>query len=160
MLSQAELHERFEYRNGELYWKVLNKKRNTIAGGINNHGYRIVHIGNKVYSAHRIVYMMQYGKLPERIDHIDGNKLNNRIENLRPATRSQNAFNTKLFSTNKSGCKNVHYSKTNKAYRVLLVINGKRKHIGYYKDLELADLVAKEARNKYHGEYANNGLGA
>ena len=159
MLSQAELHDLFTYKDGDLYWKVLNKKRNTIAGNINNHGYRIVHLGSKIYSAHRIVYMMQHGALPDRLDHIDGNKLNNRIENLRPATRSENAFNTKPPSTNKSGSKNVFYSVGNKAYRVSLVINGKKKHIGYYKDLELADLVATEARNKYHGKYAHNGLG-
>jgi hypothetical protein len=159
MLSQAELHNLFTYKDGNLYWKVLNKKRNIIAGSINNHGYRTVHIGNKLYTAHRIVYMMQHGELPDRLDHIDGNKQNNKIENLRPATRNQNAYNTKPPSTNKSGSKNVHYSITNKAYRVLLVVDGKRKHIGYFKDLELADLVALEARNKYHGKFAHNGLG-
>lgn len=159
MLSQAELHDLFTYKDGNLYWKVLQKNRKTIAGSLSANGYKTVHLGGKIYMAHRIVYMMQHGKLPDRLDHIDGNKLNNRIENLRPATRSQNAFNTKPPSTNKTGSKNVYYSKGNKAYRVMLVIDGQKKHIGYFKDLELADLVAVEARSKYHGKYAHNGLG-
>jgi hypothetical protein len=99
---------------------------------------------------------MFYGYLPKYIDHIDGNPSNNKIENLREVTNSQNCKNSKISITNKSGVKNVHWNKENKKWRVQLTINGKTKCFGSYDNLDTAELVAQEARNKYHGEYARH----
>ena len=96
------------------------------------------------------------GYLPKFIDHIDCNPSNNKIENLREATFSQNQHNTKKRITNTSGVKNVHWYKPLKKWMVYIMINKKRKHLGYFNNIELAELVAQEARNKYHGKYARH----
>ena len=90
------------------------------------------------------------------VDHIDSNRKNNRIENLRPATRSQNCSNTGIGKKNTSGCKGVYWKKDSKKWSVQIQANGKRINIGIFDNLELADLVAQEARDKFHGKYARN----
>jgi hypothetical protein len=90
------------------------------------------------------------------VDHIDGNPSNNRIENLRGATNAQNLQNAKIHQNNTSGIKNVHFDKQKNRWNVQLRIDKKIKHFGLYKDLELAELVATEARNKYHGDFARH----
>ena len=79
---------------------------------------------------------MNHGELPEFIDHIDGNSLNNRIENLREATNSQNCMNGKLRKTNKSGHKNVYWHKSAKKWSVEIKVFGKKKYFGLFDDLE------------------------
>ena len=82
--------------------------------------------------------------------------LNNCIENLREATLQENQYNRKLNKNNKIGHKNIFWSERDKSFVVKLKINGKQKS-WYVKDLELAILVAEEARDKYHGKFANHG---
>jgi hypothetical protein len=131
-----------------------------IAGFINKtNGYRIMKVYGKTYSVHQIVFLMNHGFIPKEIDHINGNRADNRIENLREVTRSQNQMNIGLRKTNTSGVKNVHWKKQHKKWQVSMYIHGKRKDFGRYDDLELAELVAMEVRDKYHGEYANHGVG-
>jgi len=160
--SLERLNELFEYRDGDLYWKVKPSKDARIkvgakAGTIAHMGYWRIGLNRLCYMAHRLIYAMHNnGECPEVLDHIDGNKLNNRIENLRPASTSQNAHNSKLHIKNKSGFKNVSWLEAKKRWRVLITVNGKRK-CWLCKDLELADLVAQEAREKFHGEFASHG---
>ena len=137
----------FTYKDGELY------RDGKLAGTVTALGYRQVYLDKKVYLAHRVIFAMHWGFLPQFIDHIDGNRLNNKIENLRQCTQQQNQYNTKAKARNKVGIKNVQWAKN--TYRVDMRINGKLTYLGSFKDLELAELVAKEARNKYHGEFAH-----
>ena len=109
---------------------------------------------NKNYLNHRIIFVMFNGYLPEFLDHIDGNSLNNKIENLREATQQQNCINRKHHSNSKSPYKNVYWNKAAKKWQVYCRIDGHLKYFGIFEDLELADLVAQEARAKYHGEFA------
>jgi hypothetical protein len=161
--SYARLHELFEYRDGDLYWKKLSSslsrtKVGKKAGMVGTRGYWRIKVDNKTYMAHRLIYAMHNdGECPNFIDHIDNNTSNNRIENLRTATNKQNALNAKNYSTNKSTAKNVSWCVDRQKWRVYLSVYGKRKFFGSYDDLELADLVAIEARDKYHGEFANHG---
>lgn len=97
---------------------------------------------------------MFHGYLPKSVDHIDGDRTNNRIENLRSVTHAQNSLNRKTPTNNKSGFKNVYWDKMFKKWVVNLNVNKKKIIIGKFDDLELAGLVAEEARDKYHGEYA------
>lgn len=147
-----------EYNNGNLFWKKprQNIKVGQKAGCIDSHGYVSVTLNGKFLKVHRIIFYMHYGYLPDSIDHIDGNKLNNSIENLRPATSNQNQWNRKKLTRGLSGFKNVSWNKKMNKWRVSLSINRVAKHIGYFDDIELADLVAQEARNKYHGQFANH----
>jgi len=158
-ITKEILNFLFDYKNGELYWNFslsCKSPKGTIAGSIKGDGYRRIGLNKKVYLAHRLIYMMFHGYMPEIVDHIDGNKLNNKIENLRSATKSQNCQNQKLPINNVSGYKNVRWNKTKAKWCVNLRLNYKDIHIGYYKDIELADLVAQEAREKYHGKFARN----
>jgi len=154
-LTQTNLHNYFDYKEGVLYWKVSKKCVNK--GGIAGHAdclrpYVRITIDGQKYLAHRLIFMMFHGYIPEIIDHINGNKNDNRIENLRAATKSQNNYNTKP----KNNFKNVSfYARTGK-WQVQIRYDKKVLHLGYFDNVELAELVATEARNKYHGKFARH----
>ena len=98
--------------------------------------------------------MMHNGYFPKEIDHIDRNPSNNRIENLREASASQNAANRNIRKTNKFGVKNVSFVASKGKYRVQIRLNNKNIHIGYFKDLESAKTSALQSMVKYFGEFA------
>jgi hypothetical protein len=159
-ISQNELLEFFDLKNGVLYWKVSKPhskyKAGDIAGRKVKDGYMQVCVNRIRILNHQVVFKMFYGYVPKIIDHIDGNIQNNSVQNLRPATTSQNQYNSKISIRNKSGVKGVSwYKKTNK-WQVRVSVNGKQTNFGFFDDLELADLVAQEARTKYHGQYARH----
>jgi len=158
IITQEFLHKMYEYRNGVLYKKPQSKrsKKDLIVGTIRKDGYIRMAINYKYYYAHRLIYMMFHNEMPIQIDHIDGNPSNNKIENLRKADNTKNSFNKNLTKSNTSGVKNVYWAKNCKKWAVLIQAFGKKKYLGLFKDLELAELVAIEARNKYHKEYANH----
>jgi hypothetical protein len=99
---------------------------------------------------------MFYGYTPEFVDHIDGNKLNNKITNLREATREQNQQNTKLSKRNTSGQKGVVWRKDTQKWRVKIAANNEIYEGGSYKNKEEAMKVAKELRNMVHGKFARH----
>lgn len=161
MLTQKQAHELFDYKDGMLFWKVRPKnsrkaKGNMEAGTITTYGYKKIVFNQKKYFVHQLVYLMQHGYIPKLIDHIDGNSSNNRIENLREANKSQNACNSNLRNDNSSGCKGITWHKKANKWMVQLTVNNKPKYFGCYDDIELADLVAQEARNKYYGKFARH----
>jgi len=157
--TQEALQNLFNYQDGVLTWKNPRGRvsTDTPAGTVSSNGYRIIKIDGKVYLAHRLVFLIHHGFMPEYIDHIDGNRLNNRIENLREATKTQNGSNMKLRSDNKTGFKGVTFHKTNKRYHAQLKVNGTNKHVGYFDTVELANDALVKARNELHGEFANHG---
>ena len=162
VLTQEQALHLFEYRDGNVFWKNTTHGKIKIGsqvGFLNDAGYYQVSIYGKKYRVHQIVYLMQNGYIPKEIDHINTIKTDNRIENLREATRVQNMYNKNLSSRNTSGFKGVSWKEKIKKWQVAINVNGKRKYIGVYEDLELADLVATEARDKYHGKFANHGIG-
>ena len=151
-------HYLFEYRAGALYWKNPSNPKKTpvgsVAGTIHPRGYVHIQYKRKIYKAHRLIFLMFNGYTPDVIDHIDGNTANNMPENLRAADYAGNAQNARRRKDNSSGVKNVCWHKRFNKWGVSLSIKGKIRHLGYFKDLELAALVAFEARDKYHGEFA------
>jgi hypothetical protein len=165
ILNQELLSEYFEYRNGELYWKKLlnhhnQVKINDIAGHIhyspNKVSYKRVTFFKKRYFVHQLVFLFFNGYIPKQIDHIDGNGLNNKIENLREATSQQNSLNRGLRKDNKSGVKNIYWRNDSKKWRVTLNVDGVNKNFGSYYDLEFAKFVAQTMRYKYHKEFARH----
>ena len=154
--SQEKLLELFDYKDGDLYWKVRIRTSIDLskpAGCIEKNGYRRIQIEGKIYRAHRLVWKYHYGKDPkEFIDHIDGNKTNNNIENLREATNQQNLFNTGPSKNNKLGIKGV--SKNGNKYIARIEINGKSKYLGMFNTIEEARLVREEAEEKYFKGFA------
>jgi hypothetical protein len=157
MITKERVLKLLEYRDGSLFWKVKPAKQIAVgaeAGCKNSHGYCVVRVDGVLYGAHRIVFLMHHGYLPDYIDHADGNRLNNSIDNLRSATASENACNKLTQSNNKSGVSGVRWHKQIKHWCVEIQVNKVKHYLGIYKDLELAGLVAAEARNLYHGNFA------
>lgn len=156
-ITQTQIKELFEYRNGELYWKRRTSptaNAGDIAGNLKGNGYKQVTINNKLYLLHRIIYLWHHGYIPKLIDHRDNNGLNNRIENLRDATSNQNQNNRKLSKASGSGVKDVY--KVGNKWQVRFTVSGKRKAFGCYYDIEVAKFVADTMRHKYHGQFARN----
>lgn len=159
MITQQQAIDAFEYKEGKLYWKYVKSiaiKAGDEAGANDGYGYRVVRFNNKLYRVHHIVYLMFNGVLPKRIDHINQNRSDNRIENLRVATDSENNCNKTVQANNSTGYKNVRWHERIKKYEVSVQINKERKYIGVFEDLELADLAAQMAREKYHGQFARH----
>ena len=159
MITQELIAQCFDYKDGLLYWKgVTHPNKQSLmdkpAGSIHKTGYRHITWMGKVHKAHRLIFMLHHGYLPPEVDHINGDRQDNRLENLRPATRSQNQCNRGILASNTSGYPGVSWHKHSKAWLVRVMKDGKSKIIGYFKDLELAGLVSAEARSLYHGSYA------
>jgi hypothetical protein len=153
------LHQLFEYKNGLLFRKKRVSSRAKIgleAGSFDKEGYKKVQIYYKSYRVHRLIFMMFYGYMPKFVDHINNNRGDNRIENLREATSNQNQHNSKKPKTNTTGFKNVYFSKASQNWYVQIKIN--RKVISVYRleNAEIADLVAQELRNKHHKDFARH----
>ena len=155
-IDPAELHSLFDYKDGVLTWKQ-GRKKGRVAGSLKPTGYTVVEIKNQNIMAHRLVWIMHNGSFEGFIDHIDGNRSNNKIENLRLATVLQNSWNRKNNSNNRTGVKGVHQIKATNKYQARICIGNKRLVLGSFEDLELAELVVMEARDKYHGKFANHG---
>jgi hypothetical protein len=162
-LTQEQLLALFDYRDGELFYKkspLPKIKVGSKAGSIGKLGYVKVSIDSKKYSAHRLIFLMMHGYVPDFLDHINGNRADNRIENLRGCSKQENSQNVSFRKSSKSGIKNVSWHKPTSKYQVDIMVDSKKKYIGVFDDIELAELVAMEARNKYHGAFANHGIGA
>jgi hypothetical protein len=158
----ARFNEAFEYRDGKLFWKIMtnpSKKLISKQAGCKSSGaYGVVNLDGQAYSIHKVIFAMHKGFIPPIVDHINGDKSDHRIENLRAATHSTNNFNKVVQSNNKLGLKNIAWHKQNQKYWVQLVQNKKKVVSVLVDNLELAELVAIEARNKYHKEFANHGV--
>lgn len=99
---------------------------------------------------HRLIMGNPLGK----VDHINGNGLDNRISNLRVATDSQNACNRRTPTHNKSGFKGVWWHKRYQHWQASISVNGKRKHLGVFDTKEDAARAYNEAAKQHHGEFA------
>lgn len=160
-ITQELLQDMFYYKEGNLYWKVdrsFKAKKGTKAGYVHKpDGYVLISLFNKAYAAHRLTYLYFHGTCPQYIDHINNQRDDNRIENLRPATRAQNNQNAKLRSDNSSGIKGVWFDKNRNTWRVEIKVNNKRICLGSYKNLDEACAIIKEARKHYHKDFHNHG---
>ena len=146
----------YDPETGEFRWKQLRRNQiseNSIAGYRHGSGYIHIKISGKKYPAHRLAYKMHYGIEPDGIlDHIDTNRSNNRILNLRIATIAQNNANSKVRSHSLTGVKGV--SPISRGYRARIKLDKKEIYLGYYKTIEEAKSAYDKAAKEYHGEFA------
>lgn len=152
-LTKDLLHTLFDYEDGKLYWKG---RRNKEAGSVGNRGYRCICINYRKYMAHRLIWIMHGNDPVEMLDHIDGDQLNNRIENLRPVTNSQNQRNQKLRKDNTSGIKGVSWLNAHKRWAGQVWHKGKLYRAGYFKNKDECAAAVRELREKLHGEFARH----
>jgi hypothetical protein len=141
------LRELFDYdsKTGKVIWKVTKgnaAKAGNEAGSLNSSGYRHIKINGKLYKAHRIVWALVYEVDPigYEIDHINRLKDDNRIENLRLATRSENVMNVGVKSNNTSGHTGINWNKNMRKWEARIVINKVRQTIGFFTSID--DAVA------------------
>ena len=161
-LTQERLKKMFDYReDGNLI------RKHSIGGNGNKAGraigtkpkmtrnsrYSATKIDGEHWCVHKLIYLYNYGYVPDQLDHINGDTSDNRIENLREANSSENMRNRRIFSNNKSGHKGVSWSKCHGKWYVYMNVNNARKHLGYYDDLEIAALLASEVRDLHHGNF-------
>ena len=171
-LTQEYVKSRFDYCDGCLYWKPRliitsnDKGWNTRysgkkAGCVNPNGYLLLSLtvnGKKRrFWAHRVIWLLIYGHLPkDEIDHINGVRSDNRLENLRDVTRDENRKNHKIRKDNLSGVMGVSWFKARQKWRSYIHVNRKQVHLGFYLDMAEACHVRKAAELKY-GFHANHG---
>ena len=157
MLTQDLILLMFDYHpDGYLIWKIKKRGviKGSIAGTLDTNGYRKIMINYKFIGVHRLVYLYHHGYLPAYIDHIDGNKLNNKISNLRECTSSQNGQNKKRPKNNTSGYKGVSWHIRQKKYTASIQINGKLKYLGSFAKAIDAYNAYKKAALEHYGEFA------
>ena len=134
---------------------------NKPAGAINNAGYYSVIINGKSMLAHRVIWKMVYGSWPDKnIDHINGDRTDNRIENLRCVSQSENLRNSKKRSDNKSGASGVTWHSQRQKWQVrMMTQSGKYKFYGLFKELDKA-IEIRNAIASYLGYTDRHGIDA
>lgn len=165
-LTRELLQSLFDYQNGDLFWKnpvkaEIRKQRRGAslkARPSSVTAYKYIFINKHSYLLHRAIFVYHYDSIDDSIfvDHIDNDRRNNRIENLRLATKAQNQHNTILSTNNTSGIKGVSWVKSHQSWGVSIFAHGRYVFRAKFKDLELAELVAIEARDKYHDQFARS----
>ncbi len=143
----------YDCNSGKIYWKISPHPRIKAcseAGTIRD-GYKVIGLFGSIYLAHRLCWFLHYKKDPGNllIDHIDRNRSNNKIVNLRLVTVSENQQNIGAPKNNKLGELGVFYDKQRGKFRGRIYINGKLKHLGYFNTIEKAIEARKKAEIRY-----------
>jgi len=154
MLDKSEIEALFDYVDGNLVWKVPahgygGSLKGKIAGTLrrksNTYTCRVVNCKGKFYAVHSLVFMLFNGYVPEQIDHIDRDPLNNRIENLRAANDSLQEANKGIRKNNRSGYKGVYWNSQKQKWQARINKDKKAYHLGFFDDVKLAALAYNDA---------------
>lgn len=150
-MNQEELKKIVEYNPDTGVFIRDNRE----IGGKTFQGYLTASIKGNRFLLHRLAFLYMLGNLPSgQVDHVNGDRTDNRWANLRLVTRQQNMFNKRANLNRNLDMKNVYWMPHLKRYRVKMKINKITKHFGYFDNLEQAIERAKEVQKEYHGEYA------
>lgn len=158
MITQDELKATFIYdEQTGAFTRRMAHGRVKPTGTINTLGYKVIGFKSKLWLAHRLAWLYVYGAYPDcDIDHIDENKSNNAISNLRLATRSQNMQNVRNPNKNNAQkVRGVYFHKPTGLYTARIILDGVTKSLGYYKTIEEATLARQTAKKCYHSFAAN-----
>lgn len=165
-MTQDELRSRLFYEpetgiftrlhNPDAQLCVNNRLTGRMAGSFTKDGYVRMSIDNKRYMAHRLAFLYVHGFMPTQVDHIDGNRANNRMSNLRSADALTNARNMSRSSANKSGVTGVGWSKRYNRWIAYINSNGRQGGIRRFKIKEDAIAYRKVLEKKY-GYHPNHG---
>ncbi|BAO04697.1 putative HNH endonuclease family protein [Ralstonia phage RSK1] len=143
------------YEDGKLYW---NESRGSAmkgkeAGSVHTQGYVRIPHHRKYVAAHRLIFFMHFGFLPCTVDHIDGNRSNNKIENLREATIRQNGMNRRLSRTNKTGLTGIYWHAQLQKWTASIRIDKKLKHLGVFDTVFDAACARLSAEKEQYGQF-------
>lgn len=165
MIDANYLRACFEYnpKTGELIWRVREDRDNAwngrfagkVAGSHDIKGYIVVGLFGRLWLAHIIIWTIVYGEWPVHyIDHHDRCKDNNRIDNLRKASNSQNQLNSKVRKS-ALGLKGVCFIKHLNKYAARISFEGIKRYVGYSECPAVASFLYQIAADKFYGEFAN-----
>mgnify|MGYP000865143873 FL=1 len=147
----------YDPETGIFTWKVRaanQVKAGNIAGCQNGHGYLQIKVQSRIHKAHRLAWLHFHGVWPEdQLDHINRNRSDNRIENLREATCKQNLQNAGKYSHNTSGHPGVYWHKQSSKWVAQIMHNQKQINLGYFTDIEDAIAARKAGELKYWGHH-------
>lgn len=159
-LTKREVDRLLEYRpkTGAFTWKEASGRwgripAGTIAGSLNKGGYRYIRIGRAIYRACRLAWLITYGKWPDgQIDHINRDTGDDRIDNLRDVTQSENKKNCGIYCNNSSGYRGVSFDKSREKWVAHINLgNGKKKRIGRFNSAEDAAMALEVKKGESHG---------
>ena len=156
MLTQSRLKEVLHYdpETGVFVWKVTRNNRvrmGNIAGVKHHSGYMQITVDKKLYRSHRLAFLYMYGSFPiEQIDHKDGDRANNKIDNLRECTDAQNKQNTATKPGSSSKFLGVSWNKNKNKWEANIHSNGKKNFLGYYTIEEEAYAAYCKAKSEMH----------
>jgi hypothetical protein len=159
MITEKRLKDFLHYdpASGDWAWRrSLGRARaGDLAGNKVHNGYRTVFIDGVRHSAHRLAWFYMTGKLPKsEIDHINMDRADNRWDNLRVATTSQNKANSGKRSNNTSGFKGIWWHKRAGKWAASIMVSGSKRSLGLYTTPETAHAAYTDAAKKYFGEFA------
>lgn len=152
-LTQEDLKRNVHYNpDTGLFTRIGTK---SIIQTTDKQGYIVIKSHGKMYKAHRLAFLYMTGIIPEKdIDHKDTIRNNNKWENLREATSTQNGANSNIYITNSSGYKGVYWHKGKQKWRAQLKVNGKKITVGQFENIEDAAKAYEKAAIKYFGDFA------
>lgn len=154
-MNQETCRKLFFYQDGHLYWcrdRGSNAKSGSRAGRLLKTGYISIHVSGRRYQEHRLVFLYHFGFMPKQIDHINGIKDDNRIENLREANHSLNQMNTTPRSS-ESGERGVRYRSDRNKWIARIYKNGKEIRIGSFSTKEEATSAYKQVADEMYGGF-------
>lgn len=160
-ISSEILLSLFDYVDGNLVWKVnTGRKKNIgkIAGCDKGNGYITIGLFGRRYLAHRLVWIMHNGDIDKgmQIDHINHDRSDNRIENLRVVSNKVNGMNQSARKNNTSGVTGVNWNKRKGKWCGEVWDDGRKIHVGYFDDIMEAEKAVKSVRVKV-GYHENHG---
>jgi len=132
--------------------RLVGSKVGTISDG-----YLLIGFGKYRDRAHRLAWLYSYGYMPKEIDHINGNRMDNKLCNLREVTHKENTQNqVHLRKNNTSGFAGVSFFKGTKKYSAYICFDGKKRHLGYFDDPKEAHFVYLSEKRKYFNAEPKN----
>jgi hypothetical protein len=152
----------YEPETGEFTFLLHSRKAKigSLAGCIDRRGYRVIRMGKKNYSLHRLAFLYMTGWFPPyEVDHVNGVRHDNRWANLRAVTARENMKNRQLSKNNTSGIIGVGWHSRSNKWQAYIAIDGALHHLGRFSDKSAAINARKEAEKK-HGYHENHGRSA
>lgn len=158
VLTQADLKENLYYdpETGLFTWLIPAQRRRLTkeAGHKSSDGYTHVFFRGTLYRAHRLAWFYVHGEFPVGfLGHINGDRSDNRIENLRVADNFQNSHNAQIAANNATGFKGVSYCKTHKKYRAQCAVNKVNAFLGYFDTPEEASAAYEDFAREHHADF-------
>jgi hypothetical protein len=157
-ISAEELRRRLSYdpETGIFLWKITSPAApaGSVAGGRDREGYWRIRIAHKKYYAHRLAWLYIYGEMPSVfVDHKNGKRTDNRLDNLRLADRCQNLWNRGAQRNSITGSKGVYF--TGRPWVAVIRVRKRTIHLGRFRTKEEAEAAYSEAAKRHHAEFAS-----